>query len=642
MTSGIVLTDLARQVELETCVTRLFSYLFPGERLDRDRSGRYRVLEEAVEAHPVLLNALRDDERDAALEAWWDCAREHSADIAFHHTLAVIYREKALAEAARQGASSELLVVATALWGLLLETRAFWRQRGGQGRISRTPGSPDDETALLEKVARELFAVHLAHGDRALTTGQTEVAAAHLRCLAACRAGPEALIGLLEEYRLPYAHTMDRRPGRIATIADEFISSWCTDIVRLARVSVDDPDVIRTLPPGIKKNYQGGIRHIEPFVGLGVPVARVLWTGLEWYNGWSYCLYTREDRDQIKQLMGPAHVLANQLAPLCTKGRGHVPANQALSQHYLLRGFVTDDPEAAQREYEESLEWNPANSNAADLLEGSIEQVFHQLLDSAVERVERHEFEQAHEVLDAIEQQGYDQPQIRRTRAIVYVRHGQALAEDGHYRDALDKANEALRFAPDEQPLQRFAQQMAELVPEEENLAHLRAARTALDDDEDYARAISIASRVRPDSRFAEHAWRLRSAAYYYRAVEAANAGKFASAATDLRNALGTNSDPTERDIIQQRLTEVEQALTAQAVDEALKRSDWTRAFELIDSALAESPTGSARKELARYLSSMLNAHAVQTMEKIQQTEREFGAALTKIVDAVERRLGQY
>ena len=56
--------------------------------------------------------------------------------------------------------------------------------------------------------------------------------------------------------------------------------------------------------------------------------------------------------------MQPARLIADQLATLCRKENAHTPENQALSQHFLLRGFTTDDPERAVSEYDEAAAWN--------------------------------------------------------------------------------------------------------------------------------------------------------------------------------------------------------------------------------------------------------------------------------------------
>ncbi|MGH3244454.1 MAG: hypothetical protein ACRDNL_29050 [Spirillospora sp.] len=348
--TGPELTDLADALELELCTDRLLARLFPGETSPRERPGRYAALEGAIASNPGLRDTLLSD--DATAEAEWRRHVDASAeDIELHHTLAVLYRERALARLARTGADAGSLTGATVLWVLLLSTEAFW-ERFDAGT---------DESVLRAGLARELLDLHAERGARALTAGDTAVARDHLACLHACRSGaevPRTMVGDL--LRIPYWHLVDDdRLGEIAGVATELLDAWCSDVIdgadRLTR---------ERIPEGQSANYEAGIDRLKPFIGLGVAFPRALATGLEWHNEWCYVDF-RAERARAAEILRSARDFADGLEPHCVKGDGRVPENRALSEHYVLRAVVSGDPAEDARCLDIALEWNPDNDIAA-------------------------------------------------------------------------------------------------------------------------------------------------------------------------------------------------------------------------------------------------------------------------------------
>lgn len=393
------LDRMAKALRLEVAVTRLLGHLFPGAAAVVERPGRHRVLEDVVEDNPALFQALLDDERKPVLRAWAASLRKRGSDVRFAHALAVLYRERALDEIARDNSSDSVLVFATTLWSLLLSTKAFWRRQSGR--------TPAEEAVLRDTVVRELLTLHVTIGSRKLAEGAVETARPHLSCLADCRAGAPALTRALKEFGLPYTLAAnEQQSAEVSAIAENLLGGWCADVLRVARKAVDDPAAIAGLPEGIRRNYQGGIRHLEPFVRTGVPVARILRTGLEWYNEWCFSLYDRQEIAGIRKLLTSSAAFADQLIPLCGKGSGHLPENQALSQYYLFRGFAADGLEPALTAYRESLAWNPANANAQDLLDGREAELVETELDKVLDLIETKDFERARRILDALPSHG--------------------------------------------------------------------------------------------------------------------------------------------------------------------------------------------------------------------------------------------
>jgi tetratricopeptide (TPR) repeat protein len=350
--------ELARTLEVEACTSRLLGHLFPQDHAGLQRPGRLRTLEELIDGDPALRQALLDDDPRAIDQAWSSCLYERGHDVRLHHTLAVLYREKALDRIARTGTAGEILVRATALWVLLLATEEFWSRSADR----------DAEGRLREKVARELLFLNASEGAQSLAAGDVEAARRHLRCLDACRGDATALTDVLADSGLLFLHPVDERLTEISTVAEQVLDGWCTDVIEAARRKADDPAAISRLPDGIRMDYASGIAILAPFIRLDVPILRVLRTGLEWHVDWCFGLYHREEHGKIEDVLESAREFADRLAALCTRGQGHRPENQALSRFFLLHGFVNNGTAQATRDYEESLEWNPANANATELL----------------------------------------------------------------------------------------------------------------------------------------------------------------------------------------------------------------------------------------------------------------------------------
>jgi tetratricopeptide (TPR) repeat protein len=393
------LNRMARSLQFGVGVTRLLKHLFPGGDTVLARPGRHRVLEDVIETSPGLFHALLADDREAVLRAWAGCLQKRGADLRLDHTLAVLYRERALEEIARDNSSDSVLVFATTLWSLLLSTKAFWQRQSGR--------TPAEEASLRDTVVRELLTLHVTIGSRKLAEGAVEAARPHLSCLADCRTGDVALKRTLKELGLPYHTTVDQHLGaEISAIAENLLSGWCADILRVARKTVDDPAAIAGLPEGIRLNYRGGISRLEPFVRTGVPVAQILRTGLEWYNEWCFSLYDRQEVGEIRKLLTLASEFADKLIPLCGKGSGYKPENQALSRYFMFRGFAFEELEAALTAYRTSLEWNPANANAQSLLHTRESELVEARLDTVLDLIEAKAFEEARRILDTLPDQG--------------------------------------------------------------------------------------------------------------------------------------------------------------------------------------------------------------------------------------------
>lgn len=348
--------DLATRLELRLCVERLLTRLSLGTPGLPERPGRHRVLAEIIQHSPLLHRSLLGDNENYTLTAWQDCLAERGTDLRLQHTLAVLYRERALAD----DAQDNLLVLASALWALLLSTPAFWERASERVLAVRTE--------LLNSIAGQLFGRHARAGRRALAEQRPDAAGTHLRSLVAARAGADELVEILKTAGLPYHQTIDPElMTRVSAVADGVLADWSADVVRAGEQALDDPDAIAALPKGISRNWEGAVGVLRPFVRVGVPVAPVLRTGLEWHVDWCYALYGLQEHDRIKTVLRSASQFAKDLMPLSAQGRGHQPENQVLSKYFMFRGFAAKDPDEQLRELDRALYWNPNNDNAKDL-----------------------------------------------------------------------------------------------------------------------------------------------------------------------------------------------------------------------------------------------------------------------------------
>ena len=594
------LQEHAYKLELNTATSKLLEYLFPDKDVSDVKPGRYRFLEKIIEKHPNFLRDLLDNRSKSIPLEWSRVLKENQSDVRFLHALAVIYREQALASNIKGKQDGHYWIISTALWSLLLSTEAFWRYFSEsrffeQNNDNRIPLKPDQQDKLMRESLSGILSLHNSLGRRDFAARHYEQSLIHLRCLDICRNGGEALLVALDDYKLPYKlNPDDDRLQQVKKMAGELLDDWGATLVREAEKNTEDAEAIKNLPEGIRKNYEGGINQLEPFVKLEIPVPRVLRASLSWYNDWCYDLYVTKNIERIKLLMQPARGVADQLAVLSIKGRGDTPENQALSQHFLLRGFTADNPEQAVKQYEEALGWNPANNNAEQLLGGAAREVFMKQIQTAIECADRKQFQEAYEILDAIERQikeAEDKESAQMARAGVSFRHANALAMEGKFREALMRGNDALKADPDQQVIRNFVKEMEALAPEEDNLSHLNKAQKEFNKDH-YNEAIKEALQVSAQSKYYANARRLQSAIYFRRGVEEAKKEQFAEAEADLEKSLNLNDDPKETKII------------------------------------------------GTQLSHILNAHAVKLVNETQETEKQFGEALTDIITRVKRLQG--
>ncbi|RFC72887.1 hypothetical protein [Streptomyces sp. AcE210] len=427
----------------------LLSHLFPDAAESWERPGRLPAVEAAMAEHPVW-QALGTDQAGAIERELTRFFARRAArnDIPVLHSMAVVYREEALARLTRTGAADEDLVTATVLWVLLLCHPGFWEafagrsgsdDAGGPGADAAT--GPDAEY-LRTSLTDELLTLHRSHGARALAEHREDQARLHLNCLTALRQGTHVTRTLLAEG--PLAGVL---PGvdedLFAAVSDRagaLLDDWSTDLVRAAEKRIDDPERVRALPDGIDKDYEEGISSLANAVDHGFAPRNVLCTVVAWHNEWQNCLYQMGDRDHMRTIVTKAVRYAELLAQGAVKGRPHLRENQLLAAHYVDRGLLDRDTGKAIAYFELAMEWNPANTNAPQLLEQYRQDA---LFSAALEHIKARRYPKALAELDRVPRTDATKKTLDRLRTSTLINHGYVLLD----AERLDEAERSVRDA---------------------------------------------------------------------------------------------------------------------------------------------------------------------------------------------------
>jgi tetratricopeptide (TPR) repeat protein len=433
------LVEYARREELSIATSRLLSYVFSD---DPDRfmnAGRYTFLYGAIEKSPQLLDALVTGLKDPAIVLWSQAVEAGGNNVQFCHGLAVLYHEQAVERFNKGDPDERLWLLSTALWLRLLCSGEFWEYFSKARLTDRESNTRKDldeaqQKALFNETWHSIMLLHNNYGRQDYASGRYAQAGIHVKCLDLCRKYETTIADTLSGFGMPLKIEKNKLSEGLMSeargMAEDFLDDWGNTLAVEAEKIVDDPEAIKSLPEGIRKNYQGGIRYLQPFIDIGVPVRRALQRSLQWYCDWSYDLYTRGDMAGVKSLMDPSRKIADMLAPVCVKTSGHLPENQALSMHYMLRGFTGTDAGKIIHEYEAALEWNPGNDNAQQLL-------FEKQLDHAIEFAQRDQFNEAYAMLDSVEGQIEEKDHVCMARATVKFNHAKSLDKEGKFNKEL-------------------------------------------------------------------------------------------------------------------------------------------------------------------------------------------------------------
>jgi tetratricopeptide (TPR) repeat protein len=476
--------------------------------------------------------------------------------VRFLHALGIVYWETAQINLAKQVPAERDWAIGTALLVLLLGTEEFWdyfaQNRWTTEQGERRSLTLQEQRDLMQTVLKDILMTHSVCGSQNVAAGRYNLAQIHIRCLDICRMKGQKLRLSLETYGISYALSDDQdKINWIAREANKVLDEWCVNLQNQAIKELNNAEIIKILPEGIRKNYEGGLHILEPFIALNISIARILTLALDWYNDWSDDLSVLKKAEELKKLVESARLVADQLIPLCSKEQAYTQENRVISQHYLYRGYVLDDPELSKQVYEESLAWNPANIDAEYLLERVSSYLLY--IWPILEYKSKKEFDKAYEALDVTELKIRDKNIIQELRSAVYFQHGVTLADEGKYREALALAKKSYQLDPDEASKQ-FVEAMEKMAPEEGNIRLIEQAEEALRQGQ-YNQVIQYASGVPKSSWSFDEASNLQAVAYLQRGIAIINYGDLERGEADIEYALMICSDMEMQKDIKKQLS---------------------------------------------------------------------------------------
>ncbi|HEU5374363.1 MAG TPA: hypothetical protein VFV38_02905, partial [Ktedonobacteraceae bacterium] len=331
--------------------------------------GRYygfqRLLESRLSDQTTLLTR-----KPPVQNVWSGLIYEYRGKSEFLHMLAITYREYVLMQLARGEHREAYVTIHTILWTLLLCTDGFW-QSFSQERTANSVGereklSDTQQEKLFEEAIDNLLSLSLTHAGRAFAEARYNDARIHLRCLHLCSQGTEVLRKTLRQYQLAFEIPLNvERERKMSTTASGMLTQWCSQLLREAEEASGS-----LLESG--KNYEAGIQKLKPFIDMQIPVKRVLVICLGWYNAWCLQIQRRNQSafpNQLFTVIASASSIADQLIPLCAKGRGFLPENRAIALHLVWRGVTAYAPVGTVRNfYREALQWDASNRDAQQSL----------------------------------------------------------------------------------------------------------------------------------------------------------------------------------------------------------------------------------------------------------------------------------
>jgi hypothetical protein len=375
------LQGFALRLEGEAAVKRLLALPEVGGSPASYRPGRYLFLVQAIEEHPALREALLQNESAMAVQMQWAVLlRDSAREIAFLHGLAVIYRERVLREWAqvsqgRQQSDEKVLLLNILLWSLLLCTDEFWQhftqihstRQDASGQVISVQRSNE----LMQQAVEELLSRHSIAARRYLREGRIQAARPHLHCLELCCSGTGALVEKLRTFGLTYGLTVDETRMQFLKEQAQKHSDQCFDEqLQDAYNTTVNSEVVKALPDGMRKYYDGGIRQLEPFLELlhelddKKRIREVLLTCLEWYVEWFDDLWRQQMCEGLIDTAISAFALGEKFRALCTKSEGRIMSEQRAISSYLTYEALTEQIASAAPMLKEALEWNPYNNFA--------------------------------------------------------------------------------------------------------------------------------------------------------------------------------------------------------------------------------------------------------------------------------------
>jgi hypothetical protein len=389
------LKHFADRLEGEACVRRLLALQEKEAQPSNYSTGRYRFLAHAIQKYPPLHQALIQESDTEVQHTWAALLQDTPHEISFLHGLAIIYRE--LSTHHRDRACPHpphtdqacphlhrrdwacpcpnLLQLNVLLWGLLLCTDEFWHHfTHTHSTLQNASGqtlSALRETEVMQQAIENLLSHHSILARRHLKEGHIRQALIHLRCLELCRSGTDTLINELHSLGVAYNFTpAEHRMQYLQAQAEKYSQQCLEEKLQDAYNATTNPEAVKTLPDGIRKYYQGGIMHLEPFIELLPDLYNnsikqtILLNCLEIYVDWCEDLFKAKMCEKLIDTTHSAFTVADKFRALCTKSKGQIKPEQRAISSYRAFQALTQRLNDARPLLKEALEWNPYNTSA--------------------------------------------------------------------------------------------------------------------------------------------------------------------------------------------------------------------------------------------------------------------------------------
>ncbi|MFQ5652737.1 MAG: tetratricopeptide repeat protein [bacterium] len=282
----------------------------------------YRTLDSHAKSATLRLKLASRRTREAG-EIWQEILHDSARDPIFNHSLALIYQEWA-AELDQSGEVEKALAhwrCSLAFWLRILWQEEFWREmRKGCGLDE--PGFQHQRQVLLENLLQR----HLQKAEEYLTRGQNEAAEGHFNLL--------QTVCVENEPGLPR-----QQAGELRTALTQLREKWTDKYIQDARGELEK---VENLATGIRQNYGTAVKTVQRLLDIDRENTRALHFVVDCYNNWCSDLFSAKQTEELEtvaqQSIPYGDALSNQLEP----GAPHVPENQTLVSHLMIRGIFAE------------------------------------------------------------------------------------------------------------------------------------------------------------------------------------------------------------------------------------------------------------------------------------------------------------
>ncbi len=317
--------------------------------------GRLALFHEAFAARPDLFTAALLGDMPRMLNEWAAYLKTQAGNARCWHSLAALWRERLVHF--REGWTSGDWERFSSLWLWLMCSASLWEYFGAE-RQRPSDSEPRGSLPVAEK--RELFEwavtdslqIHRVEGGKAFSSGATDVAAIHFRCLRGARGGEPELRRALSRAGWEPELVLDAELLAFASgTAAKLLADWEREVLEKAA------DLAH------RQEYAAVIALLEPYAGMAGGSLPVFIAILDAH------LQSAEVEQKSKHLEfarvpESAKSAVQKLESMTDPNRPLDRENLLLVKYYLLRGLATKDASERMELADSALKWNNEHGDA--------------------------------------------------------------------------------------------------------------------------------------------------------------------------------------------------------------------------------------------------------------------------------------